>query len=316
MIPIQRCLALVALAIVAIAAAPMPLENRIPAVVTRTIAGSTTNPLIMPTDVAIDSSGRVFVADGVNDRIVRFSSRGEFESELRGPAGSRLSRPIAVAIDTVGTLWICDTGNHRLVKQAPATGNYEIVNLPAASADSPADPTGVTIRTDLSRTYVADCGNHRVLLRDNATGVWTPLGEWGVSLGQFRWPFMLCMGEENHLLVTESIGARVQQIASDNRWGGQIGHFGVALGDLYRPKGVAVDSAGRILVGDSTLGVIQAFDPGGNLLGVLTDDSGQPLRLNHPIGMRFDSAGALYVVELGANRVAVITLKPQPATAP
>jgi hypothetical protein len=32
------------------------------------------------------------------------------------------------------------------------------------------------------------------------------------------------------------------------------------------------------------------------------------LRFNHPMGMRFDTAGALYVVELGANRAAVVTL--------
>jgi len=44
-------------------------------------------------------------------------------------------------------------------------------------------------------------------------------------------------------------------------------------------------------------------------LGVVTDDAGQPLRFNHPMGMRFDTAGMLYIVELGTNRVAVVALK-------
>ena len=163
------------------------------------------------------------------------------------------------------------------------------------------------MRGDGARTYVADCDNHRVLVRDNATGQITALGQWGVSLGQFRWPFKVCMGSENHLLITEAVGARVQQLSQDNLWGGQIGQFGVAMGKLYRPKGLAIDSTGRIFVSDSSLGVIQAFAPEGNVLGVLTDASGRPLQFQHPMGMCIDSHGLLYVVELSANRVAVVS---------
>jgi hypothetical protein len=57
------------------------------------------------------------------------------------------------------------------------------------------------------------------------------------------------------------------------------------------------------------MGVIQVFTDAGKLLGVLTDEAGQPLRLDHPMGMRFDTAGQLYVVELGANRVDVLSIK-------
>jgi DNA-binding beta-propeller fold protein YncE len=291
------------LVILSIAAAPIPVDNRIPATVTRTIAGPTAEPLVMPTDLAIDSTGHLYVADGVNDRIVRFTAQGAVDSVIHD-----LSRPVGVAIDSIGSLWIADTGNHRLIVR-PADGSAQkIIDLPAAF-DKPADPTGIAIRADGSRTYIADCGNHRILVRDNASGQITPLGQWGTSLGQFRWPFMLCMGDDNHVLITETLGARVQQLNAANHWGGQISQFGVALGDLYRPKGVTVDSKRRIFVGDSSMGVIQAFDPTGKVLGVLTDDTGQPLHFAHPMGMRFDSNGSLCIVELSANRVAVVSLK-------
>jgi DNA-binding beta-propeller fold protein YncE len=304
-----HCIVMIVLAGIACAAAPIPQANRIPAMVIRTIAAPASSALIMPTDVAVDALGTVYVADGVNDRVVSFSPRGDLDAVLRGPDDSPINRPIGVAVDAAGSLWISDTGNHRLVVRSADGRSWQIIDLPSVAPDKLADPTGLVVRADGLRTYVADCGNHRVLERDNRSGRWTALGEWGISLGQFRWPFMLCMGEENHVLVTESIGARVQQISSANRWGGQISHFGVAMGDLYRPKGVAADPAGRIFVDDSTMGVIQVFDSGGDLLGVLTDDAGQPLRFNHPMGMHFDSAGSLYVVELGANRVAVVALK-------
>jgi sugar lactone lactonase YvrE len=293
------------------AAAPIPQPNRIVGTVARSISAPANRPMTMPTDVAVDARGLVYVADGVNDRIVRFTAQGEFDAEIRGAADSLISRPIGIAIDGAGALWIADTGNHRLLRRDLGADRFEPIALPAAGPDKPTDPTGLTVCADGSRTYVADCDNHRILVRDNRSGAWTALGEFGISLGQFRWPFMMCLGVENHVLITESVGARVQQISAENRWGGQIGHFGVAMGDLYRPKGIAVDGSGRIWVGDSSMGVIQAFDPGGNLLGVLTDESGLPLRFAHPMGMRFDAGGSLYVVELGANRVAVVTFKQQ-----
>jgi sugar lactone lactonase YvrE len=269
----------------------------------------------MPTDLAIDRTGRLYVADGVNDRIVRFTPNGDVDAQLHGPADSPLHAPIGVAIDSANALWIADSGNHRLVVCGTDGQNARAIDLPALSPDKPANPTSIAITPDGKRTYVADCANHRILIRDNAKRTWTAVGQWGTSLGQFRWPFILCMGEENHVLITETLGARVQQLSSANRWGGQIGQFGVALGNLYRPKGVAVDAKGRIFVGDSTLGVIQVFDDGGNLIGALTDDSGLPLRFGHPMGMRFDSNGSLYIVELSANRVSVVSLK-TPTTKP
>ncbi|HUB25710.1 MAG TPA: NHL repeat-containing protein [Tepidisphaeraceae bacterium] len=297
------------LALSAIAAQPMPADKCIPAHVDRTIGGQ----LIMPSDVTVDALGYVYVSDGVNDRIARFAPSGKLDGFLTGPADSPLSRPLAAKMDSNGALWIADTGNNRLLVHLPDHLGYQIIPLPAAAPDKPAVPTGLAIRSDGSRTYVVDNGNHRILIRDNSTGRWTAMGQWGISIGQFRWPFMICLTPDNYATVTESVGARIQQISPDNLWAGQISRFGVALGDLYRPKGVVADSAGRIFVSDSTLGVVEVFGSRGDLLGVLTDNSNLPLRFAHPMGMCFDGGGLLYVVELTANRVAVVHLsKPSP----
>jgi DNA-binding beta-propeller fold protein YncE len=298
----------------ALAVTPIPVDKRIPATVIRTIAGPESDPLVMPTDLAIDSRGRIFVADGVNDRIVCFNANGKVDAILRGPTDAPLHGPIGVAVAKDDSLWITDTANHRVMIHT-GDGSEKFLDLPNATNGKPANPTGIALTPDGKRTYIADCGNHRILIRDNATGSIATMGEWGTSLGQFRWPFMLCTGEDNHVLITETLGARVQQLSSTNRWGGQISQFGVALGDLYRPKGIVADAKGRIFVSDSTLNVVQAFDAGGNLLGVLTDDSGLPLRFAHPMGMRLDSSANLCIVELSANRIAIVSLK-GPATRP
>ena len=50
------------------------------------------------------------------------------------------------------------------------------------------------------------------------------------------------------------------------------------------------------------------FDARGRVVGCLTGADGRPMRFEHPMGMAFDRAGRLYVVELAANRVAIVTL--------
>jgi hypothetical protein len=165
------------------------------------------------------------------------------------------------------------------------------------------------VTRDGARAYIVDNANHRLIIRDNRSETLTVMGKSGRALGQFEFPFMVCIGLEKYAFITEAVGARVQQVSPDDRWAGTIGRVGVMLGDLYRPKGIAVDSRGRVFVGDSSMGVIQAFTPRGFVAGVLTDAAGQPLQFEHPMGMRFDVKGNLLVVELRANRVAVVTIQ-------
>lgn len=287
---------------------PLPPDNQVPAAVTRPLAVD--NPSFhMPTDVAVDSAGNVYVADGARDRIVILAPDGKLRSATTRPAGQRLRRPVGLTIDSKDRLWIADTDNHRLlVIQQFAEHLVQSIDLPPLDTKHPAVPTGIAVTPDLRRTYVTDNANHRLLLLDNATGRITPLGQSGPAIGQFQYPFKVACGTGGDVYVSEAIGARLQILTPEDRWAGAIGSWGVELGQFYRPKGVAVDATGRIYVSDSTLNVVQVFDPRGRVIGCLTDPDGRRLRFEHPMGMTFDRTGRLYVVELAANRVAVVTL--------
>jgi DNA-binding beta-propeller fold protein YncE len=294
------------------AAAPVPVQNRIQAKIVKTLSASLDPPVHMPTDVAVDRRGRVFVADGVEHRILQFSAEGKLEGTLRSFGDHLLNRPVGLALDAQDRLWIADPGNRNLCVIS-AEGNLEqVIPVPTKVLkevpNHPSEPTDVAVTPDGKRTYVVDNDNHRVLIRDNQNGEWISLGKRGRALGRFQWPFMICVGAEEYVYISEVIGARVQRITPRDRWSGQIGRWGIELGQLYRPKGVATDAKGRVYISDSTLGVIQVFGPWGNLQGVLTDSAGNILRFQHPMGLCFDPQGKLYVVEMTANRVAVVTL--------
>lgn len=290
----------------------VPADKRIDATITGILLAPPDKPMHMPTDVAVDPAGRVFVADGANDQIVVFDAKGQFDFLITQPGARKLSGPVALTVDPENQLWIADTGNHRLLVLTARGKFVEQIDLPELdNATHQPRPTGLAITADAKRTYVVDSANHRVMIRDNIEKQWISLGRFGRSLGQFQWPFMVCIGLENYVYITEVIGARVQRISPGDRWSGRVGRWGVQLGQLYRPKGIVADTAGRIFVSDSTLGVVQVFDPRGTIQGVLTDQQGQVLRFDHPMGMCFDPAGNLYVVELGANRVAIVSLSQQ-----
>ena len=95
-------------------AAPIPVQNRIPAKVVKYLTATLDPPIHMPTDVAVDRQGRVFVAAGVEHRILRFSAEGKLEDTLRSFGDYQLNRPIGLALDAQDRLWIADSGNSHL----------------------------------------------------------------------------------------------------------------------------------------------------------------------------------------------------------
>lgn len=298
-------------AIVAIAgpvqSAPVPPEKRIGAKVVAGYALPADDPLHLPTDVAVDASGRVFVADGVNDRVAVFNSDGSLLKLLSHVGGAALSNPISVMLDAKGNLWISDNGNHQIVVADANANLVERIMLPSSSEDHPADPTGVALTSDGAKLLVVDNDSHRVLVRD-ASGPFRSLGSPGRGPGQMQWPFMADVGADGTVYIIEAIGGHVQRLDKDDQWLRPISSWGVELGQLYRPKGIAIDQTGDIFVSDSTTGAVQAFGPQGAIRGVLCDEAGEILRLQHPMGMCFDSRGRLFVVESAAARVTVIEL--------
>jgi DNA-binding beta-propeller fold protein YncE len=288
--------------------APLPETYRVPATVSKTLAVE--NPALhMPTDVAVDSLGNVYIADGARDRLVILSVDGKRRVATTQPAGQAIKRPVGLAVDAKDRLWVADTASHRLlVLDGVAERLIEKIDLPAVDDAHAAAPTGVAVTADLKRTYVADNANHRLLIRENESGQISTLGQSGTAVGQFQYPFKVACGFAGDVYVSEAIGARLQVLTKEDRWAGPIGSWGVEIGQFYRPKGIAVDDKGRIFVSDSTLEVIQVFDGRGRVIGCLSDPDGRPLRFAHPMGMAFDRKGQLYVVELAANRVGVVTL--------
>ncbi len=70
----------------------------------------------LPTDVAVDSNGNVYVTDTLNDRVEIFDADGNFISQFGSPGDGPgyFARPKGIAIDRDGHIWVTDEMQSRV----------------------------------------------------------------------------------------------------------------------------------------------------------------------------------------------------------
>lgn len=269
-------------------------------------------PFNMPSDAAVGPDGDLYVLDGVHHRVLVFDVEGTFRRQFgaKGSDPGQFLFPLGITAAADGKIYVADSGNHRFQILAPDGKPLDAVSLPHAESDVPPDPTDTVVDTARQKVYIADNDNHHVLVYDLADNrfesVW---GRPGQGRRQFRYPFLIDVSPEGYLLVVESINTRVQMLNPDGKFVRFIGAWGVNAGQLFRPKGVAVDGS-RVFVTDSYLGSVQVFDLNGTFLGPLTDSAGTPMKFTTPTGIAVDSQRRrLYIVELKANQVCRVDLE-------
>ena len=260
-------------------------------------------PLRKPTAVAVDFAGNVFVADGVNDRVLQFDAAGNLVAEIGRIGEEPLARPISIKVDRSDRLWIADTGHQRVLVRGADGALTQTFTFERGNLGRAPDLTDVAPAADGLTAWTVDNDNHRLVQIDLATRTQTVVGGKGESLGQFDYPFMIALGRDGDLFVTDVINGRVQILSAAGRPVGRVGSYGPELGQLLRPKGVVCDAEGNVWVTDGILGVVQIFTPTGALRDVLRTEDGHPLKLDFPVGLALDAQGSLYVAELQADRV-------------
>jgi uncharacterized protein (TIGR03437 family) len=264
---------------------------------------ATSAQLYLPSGVAVDAAGNLYIADTGNDR-VRKVSNGVITTVAgtwkgfggdNGPATSaQMNAPVDVAVDAAGNLYIADYNNQciRKVPNGVITTVAGIGGIPGFSGDNgPATsaqligPAGVAVDA-AGNLYIAEVGNSRI--RKVSNGVITTVAGNGTPGG-----------------------------------GGYGGDGGPATSaQLYEPSGVAVDSAGNLYIADTANARIRRVSNGlittvaGNGTWGFSGDGGlaTSAQLNYPQGLTADSVGNVYVADNSNNRIRVLTPVVPPCT--
>jgi len=99
--------------------------------------------------------------------------------------------------------------------------------------------------------------------------------------------------------VEDEYAKRRVQLSSVLAWGSQ----GAGDGQLFNPKGVAVDKAGYIYVVDSGNHRVQRFDAQGRFIAKWGSQGASPGQFQEPWGIAVDDGGHVYVADTWNHRV-------------
>jgi DNA-binding beta-propeller fold protein YncE len=263
-----------------------------------------------PSDIAIGTNGYIYLVDGVNHRIIVVDSQGrwKFAFGKKGSGKGMFMQPMGIDISDDGKVFIADTGNHR-IQAFDSKGNFlSMFPVNSSPEEHPSDPVDVLVSKLKSYVYISDNDNHKIKVYNQTGSYQFQWGNFGEGPGEFRYPGMLAINENNEIFVVDVLNTRVQKFDPFGNFISEIGSWGVLPGKLFRPKGIALDTSNRVFIGDSYMGFIQIFSDLGRFLGVVCEDN-EHKKFTTPVGIVIDKKNErLHVVEMRENSISVLNL--------
>jgi uncharacterized protein (TIGR03437 family) len=292
--------------------------------------------LHLPTGLAVDKSGTLFIADTGNNAVRKVGTDGIIQlvagdsyASYAGDGGSgpsaELHSPTDVAVDSAGNTYISDTANAAIRKVDTGgiittfAGNAKIGTSGdggAATSASLVAPLAVAVDS-AGNLYLVQNGDSRIRKVDTkgiittVAGNGTPgfAGDGGApDKAQFNFPTGIASDASGNLYIADSLNLRIRKIAGSsvstiagNGVLSSSGNGGPARNaQMDAPQGVAVDASGNVYISDTANNTVRKVAKDGTIT-VFAGGSGDTL--SRPQGLAVDSSGNVYVAEAYGARV-------------
>jgi trimeric autotransporter adhesin len=307
---------------------------------------ATSASLFAPSDVAFDGAENLYITDAINARVRRVTAATGIITTIagngqRGTAGdggpatsAQLDHPRGVSVDSAGAVYIGDNfalkvrkvGTDGIIRRVAGDGTCCTSAIAAygfAGDGGPADeaamrsPHGVAVGAD-GTTYIADTNNNRVRKV-------TPSGTISTLPGVLLTPKGVAVDAAGNVYIADTGKNRVRKVTpagavstvAGTGAAGSTGDGGPAIAArLRKPGGVAIDSSGNVYIADTGNNKVRRVNPAGVITTLAgTGDAGSGgdgrpalrAKLNKPGGVAIDSAGVVYVVDTGNNKIRTVS---------
>lgn len=265
-------------------------------------AGSENGHFSSPRWVYFSKEQNLFVADTKNSRIQIFDKSGNFISSLTEPS---MQAPCAVSTDQQGNIYVIDAldckvrvfdENSNLIKEFGGKGD----NIGQFKS-----VYGLAIFKN-EKIYITDPDDHRVQIF-NLSGELIEVFTTGNSNhGEYKSPSSICTNDKYIYILDHSV-PKVKVINSSGVPELLFGKRGTGKGDFSVPKGIGVDSEGRIYVTETLSHRVQVFNKKGEWIytfGSKGSDNGQ---FNGAESVAISDDGHIFVLDRGNNRIQVFS---------
>jgi DNA-binding beta-propeller fold protein YncE len=269
-----------------------------------TNAATMTRGLGKPHGVAVDSSGRVFVADTEQAAVFVLDLRARRFLQLAGGQTQVALRiPTGVAVDARDNIYVGDNGHGAIFVFGPDLNYFGTLTKPGDLET----PTALAVDQGRDRLYAVDTRRHAVVAFDLAKGrLIKRIGQKGSDPGEFGWPQGIAVAPDGKVYVSDTMNCRVQVFDHDLTWLRSFGSLGVQPGQFRRPKGIAVDGDGIVYVVDSDFNNFQMFDEQGQALLAVGQYGPRPGQMVLPAGIATSrDQRRVYVTEQVTRRIQV-----------
>ncbi|HOJ10297.1 MAG TPA: NHL repeat-containing protein [Clostridiales bacterium] len=284
-------------------------------------------------DLFIDKNDCMYVADTLNNRVLKLTLEGETLEVFTGPSEKPLKNPKGIYVDDDGHMFIADTGNLRIIHLSRKGEFIEEFIKPESnllSEDFTFDPSKVYINSTgyifiiKSQAFFSMGANNEFQGYIGSTKVGFDFQR--ILINMFASDFQKSQVikklpdsysnfviDDYGMIYATVINAKRGQIrkitsAGKNIYPGKF--YGEITRSGWRSKipnfvDIAVDKNGIVSVVDQASGKIYQYDQEGNMLAAFGGLGNQKGTFKIPSSIVLDSQGRLYVLDQKANNIQI-----------
>lgn len=262
--------------------------------------------LVRPYGVAVDSQGKVYIADEKVLAVFIFNPEDGKVELLKNGQHARFKLITGLTLDDADTLFVSDSAlRHVLVFDKQH-------KVQASISEGMASPAGLAVDNENRFLYVADSELDQILVydADPPFKLLRTIGKAGskhelTSPGDFSRPTNVAVDKDGNLYVSDTFNNRVEIFDADGIFIRQFGKAGDGPGYFARPKGIAIDSDGHVWVADAVQDRVQVFTPEGILLIYLGGHGLLPGQFSTIAGLTIDKNNRVLTSEQYPGRVQI-----------
>ncbi len=260
-------------------------------------------PVILqrPQSGVVDENGRIFVTDTSRQVVLVFDPlEGRLIEWESAATATHFVAPAGIALGTAGEVYVADSDLGIVARL-----NQKGESISVVGRGELRRPVGVAFDAVTQRLYVVDTHDHDIKVFDTNGRLLRTLGQRGEKPGEFNYPTYLALAN-GRLYITDTMNARVQVIEAETGEPKQIiGERGMNVGNLVRPKGVAVDKEGNVYIVESYYDHLLVFNNSGQFLMPIGGTGNKIGNFYLPSGVWIDAHNRIFVADMFNGRVAL-----------